>query len=139
MIPQIDQTKEKMLGELADKYGLKLMVLFGSQVSGRTHQESDYDVAYLSEEELSLEEESGFMYGLMPIFKIKDERLVNIVNIKTAGSLILYSITQKGIPLFERGASIFFRLKLYAWRAFIDSQLFRDNCFRIVKERIQAM
>lgn len=135
----IDQTMEKAFAELAHKYNLKLMVLFGSRVSGRAHKESDYDVAYLSKEELSLEEESGFMYGLMPILRIRDERLVNIVDMKTAGPLMLYSITQKGILLFESGASTFFRLKLYAWRAFIDSQLFRDNCFRIVKERIQAM
>lgn len=134
----IVELKSKII-PLAEKYNLKLVVLFGSRVSGRVHNESDYDVAYLSKEELSLEEESGFMYGLMPILRIRDERLVNIVDMKTVGPLMLYSITQKGVLLFESGASTFFRLKLYAWRAFIDSQLFRDNCFRIVKERIQAM
>lgn len=124
---------------LAEKYNLKLVVLFGSRVSGRIHEESDYDVAYLSERELSTTEESGIIFGLMPILRVRDERLVNIVDMKTAGPLMLYSITQKGILLFESGVSTFFRLKLYAWKAFIDSQLFRDNYFRIVKERIEAM
>jgi len=135
----LDQTKEKALGELADKYELKLVILFGSRVSGRVHQKSDYDVAYLSEKELSLEEESGFMYGLMPILKIKDERLVNIVNMKTAGPLMLYSITSKGQVIFEQKSSLFLSLKLYAWKVFVDTQSFRDNYFRIVKKRIQAM
>jgi predicted nucleotidyltransferase len=124
---------------LAEKYNLKLVVLFGSRASGRVHEESDYDVAYLSEKELSLPEEGGFMYGLMPILRVKDERLMNIVDMKTASPLMLYSITQRGILLFERDALAFFRLRLYAWRSFIDSQLFRNNYFRIVKERIRAM
>ncbi|OGI64273.1 hypothetical protein A3H53_03675 [Candidatus Nomurabacteria bacterium RIFCSPLOWO2_02_FULL_40_10] len=127
------------IAPLAEKYGLKLIVLFGSQVSGKTHRESDYDIAYLSKKELSLEEESGFMYGLMPILKIRDERLVNIVDMKTAGPLMLYSITNKGRVLFEREIGSFFALKIYAWKVFVDTQSFRDNCFRIVKKRIQAM
>ena len=135
----IDHTKKKMLGELANKYELKLIILFGSQVSGRTHKESDYDVAFLSEKELSLEKESGFMYGLMPILKIRDERLVNIVDMKTVGPLMLYSITNKGQVLFERKPSLFLSLKLYAWKVFIDTQSFRNNYFRIVKERVLNM
>lgn len=134
----IVELKSKIV-PLAQKHNLKLVILFGSRVTGRIHEESDYDVAYLSDRELSLEEEGGFMYGLMPILGIKDERLVNIVDMKTAGPLMLYSITQKGVLLFESHTSIFLRLKLYAWKAFIDSQLFRNNYFRIVKERIQAM
>ncbi|OGI94397.1 hypothetical protein A3A03_03835 [Candidatus Nomurabacteria bacterium RIFCSPLOWO2_01_FULL_40_18] len=134
-----DQTQKKALIELANKYELKLVILFGSQVSGRIHQESDFDVAYFSEKELSLEEESGFMYGLMPILKIRDERLVNIVDMKTAGPLMLYSVTSKGRVLFERKPSFFLSLKLYAWKVFVDTQSFRDNYFRIVKKRIQAM
>lgn len=134
----IDELKSRII-PLAEKYNLKLVVLFGSRVTGRVHEESDYDVAYLSERELSLFEQGEFMGDLMPVFKIKDERLVNIVDIKTVGPLMLYSITQKGILLFERDSSSFFRLKLYSWKSFIDSQLFRNNYFRIVKERVLKM
>lgn len=124
---------------LAEKYKLKLVVLFGSRVSGRVHEESDYDVAYLSEKELSLEEETDFMYDLMPVLRVQDERLMNIINAGTAGPLLLYSITSNGQVLFEREAGSFLRLKLHAWRVFIDTQLFRDNYFRIIKERIAKM
>ena len=135
----IDRTQEKALSELANEYELKLIVLFGSQVSGRTHQESDYDIAFLSDRELSLSEQSGLGGGLMPILRIKDERLVNMVDIKTAGPLMLYSITGKGQVLFERKPSFFLSLKLYAWKVFADTQFFRDNYFRIVKERVYKM
>lgn len=128
-----------MLNKLADKYELKLVILFGSQVSGRTHQESDYDIAYFSDRDLSSEEESHLMFGLMPIMKIRDERLVNLVNAKKAGALLLRSITSGGQVLFERGQEDFLSLKLYARRVFFDSQFFRNNSFRIVKERISKM
>ena len=31
---------------LANKYNLKLLVLFGSQATGQTHEDSDTDIAY---------------------------------------------------------------------------------------------
>lgn len=135
----IDGTQQKMLGGLANKYELKLVILFGSRVSGRTRRESDYDIAYVSERELTLEEEGRIILDLMPILRAKDERLINLVNTKIAGPLMLHSITSKGRVLYERKPSSFFRLKLYAWKVFVDTQLFRDNNFRIIKKRIQAM
>jgi predicted nucleotidyltransferase len=134
----IEELKSK-IAPLAEKYNLKLVVLFGSRVSGRIHEESDYDVAYLSGGELSLKEETDFMYDLMPILRVPDERLMNMVNAGTVGPLLLYSITSKGQVLFERELGSFLKLKLHARRVFIDTQLFRDNYFRIIKERIAKM
>src|SRR3989338_10962993 len=129
----LDEIREKLLGELANKYELRLVILFGSQVSGRTHQESDYDIAYLSNRELSIEEEGHFILSLMPILRVKDERLVNLINVRTSGPLMLHSITNKGRVLFEQKPSLFLSLKLYAWKIFIDSQSFIDNFFIIFK------
>ena len=43
------EQKEK-IKKLARKYQLKVVILFGSQVKRKAlHQESDFDVAYLSE------------------------------------------------------------------------------------------
>ena len=127
------------IAPLAEKYNLKLIVLFGSRVSGRIHQESDYDVAYLSDKEFSSEEESRFILELMPILRVADERLMNLVDMKTASPLLLYSITHKGQLLFEKEPWTFFKLKLRAWKMFLDTQLFRDNCFKIVKKRVLTM
>ncbi|HDK81390.1 MAG TPA: nucleotidyltransferase domain-containing protein, partial [Nitrospirae bacterium] len=40
--------------KIAEKYRLPLVLLFGSQVSGRTHPQSDVDIAFLSEKRMSL-------------------------------------------------------------------------------------
>ena len=50
----IDMDKIKpQIKELAEKYGLKLVMLFGSQASGKTHKESDVDFAFTADEYIS--------------------------------------------------------------------------------------
>lgn len=39
---------EKVFHPIAEQYGLKLILLFGSQVSGGTHARSDIDIAVLT-------------------------------------------------------------------------------------------
>jgi len=47
---EIDDKKEKLMREIAQKYDLRLVLLFGSQVDGKQlHNESDFDVAYKQE------------------------------------------------------------------------------------------
>lgn len=43
----IDKEKKEKVEKLARDYGLGLVLLFGSAVSGRTHQGSDIDIAVL--------------------------------------------------------------------------------------------
>ena len=37
-------TKKNEMAEIAEKYGLDFIVLFGSQATGRTHPKSDVDI-----------------------------------------------------------------------------------------------
>ena len=82
----IDVEKIKpQIKELAEKHGLKLVMLFGSQVTGKTHKESDYDIAYLSDKKLSFDDEGRIIIEIAPIIGARDERLINLSSIK--GSL----------------------------------------------------
>ena len=56
-----DKIKEKVK-EIAQKYGLSFVALFGSQATGKTHQKSDIDIAYLSKNDLGLERESNLIF-----------------------------------------------------------------------------
>ena len=49
----IEEIKEK-LAPLFNEEGLQMVLLFGSQGSGRTHPESDIDLAVLCEEPVDL-------------------------------------------------------------------------------------
>jgi predicted nucleotidyltransferase len=52
--------EKQYIARIAQKYSLELILLFGSQATGRTHGQSDFDVAYLSKQKLDLEEEAKF-------------------------------------------------------------------------------
>lgn len=54
---------EEKLKEVAEKYGLADVYLFGSQISGFVREDSDLDVAVRFENGLPKEEERGKLYG----------------------------------------------------------------------------
>lgn len=109
--------------ELAQKYGLTLMVLFGSQATGKTHKGSDYDIAYLSEHSLSLAEESKLIIDLVPVFQTS---AVDLVSIHNAPPLLLKQIAEKCVVLYERDPQLFSRFRIYAYKRYMETQhLFR--------------
>ena len=65
----MDKTKKKTIKEIAKKYSLELILIFGSRASGKNYQGSDFDVAYLSKKELDLEKEARLILDLTPVFK----------------------------------------------------------------------
>ncbi|MBU6431311.1 MAG: nucleotidyltransferase domain-containing protein [Patescibacteria group bacterium] len=122
----IDTDKIKpRIKELAEKYGLSLMMLFGSQVTGKTHKDSDFDIAYLSDKKLSFEDEGRMIIDLVPIIGARDERLVNLSDIRKAGALLLKEIFDKHQVLFCADRNIYDSYKIFAVKNFIESrQLF---------------
>lgn len=105
--------------EFAEKYGLTLVVLFGSQVTGQTHKESDVDVAYMSERKLSFNDEALLNTDLTTIFR-NDK--VSLVNMKTASPLLLKQIVINVMVLYEKSSSIFNEMYLYALKKYDDAK-----------------
>ncbi len=108
---------------LAEKYGLSLILLFGSQVTGKTHKESDVDIAYLSSRKFSFDEESNIDTDLIEIFKNNE---VQLVNIKKASPLFMKKIVEKCIVLYEEDRSIFTDLILHSIRMYEESSALFD-------------
>lgn len=105
--------------KLAKKYDLTLVVLFGSQVTGETHKESDVDVAYLSDEKLSFDEEVLLNTDLTEIFR-NDK--VSLVNLKTASPLLLKQIVTTAVVLYEKESHLFIEMFLYALRMYEEAE-----------------
>ena len=117
----IDKIKPQ-IKELAEKYGLDLVMLFGSQVTGKTHKESDFDIAYLSDKKLSFEDEGRMIIDLAPIIGARDERLVNLSNIRQAGALLLKEIFDKHRVLFCADQNIYDSYKIFAVKNFLENR-----------------
>lgn len=105
------------IAKLAEKNYLTLVVLLGSQATGKTHRESDVDVAYISDRKLLFDEEALLNTDLTGIFQ-NDK--VSLVNLKTASPLLLKQIVTNAVVLYEREQSAFNEEYLHALRLYDD-------------------
>ena len=119
---EITPEKQEIIKKIAEKYGLKLMLLFGSQVKGKTHKESDYDIAYLSDKKLSFEDEGRMIIDLAGIVGARDERLINLADIRKAGALLLKEIFDHHQIIFSADQNTYDSYKIFAVKNFFDSR-----------------
>ena len=112
----ITPKKKSLLKKIAQKYDLELILLFGSQVGGKVHKVSDFDIAYLSKKELSMEEEIGLDCDLMPVFQ-SDK--VDLTNLRKANPLLLKKISDTAMLIFGKQET-FIEFKLKAFKFFQD-------------------
>ena len=62
------KTDEKALKKIVEKFKLKGILLFGSQVTERTHPDSDIDIAVLNTKNLSLNDRLDLFNELSELF-----------------------------------------------------------------------
>lgn len=115
----LTEKQKKRIEEISQKNSLALLLLFGSQVTGQTHKESDFDVAYLSKEPLDPRQEGQLIVDLMPVFK-SDK--VDLSNIKKAPPLLLKHIFDNNTILFCPDQSIYNEYEIYALKAYFEAQ-----------------
>ena len=105
--------------QLAEKHGLSLVVLFGSQATGATHPKSDVDIAVLSSDNF---DRSKILDDLGEIFKRDD---IEIINIAESSPTMMYVLTRDGKLLYENKIGAFLKWKFYAIRVWIDTAWLR--------------
>ena len=134
---EIDITKEKLMLEVAQKYDLRLVLLFGSQVDGKQlHKESDFDVAYLSKRKLDLMEEARMMTEIAPYFHSDN---IDLVNLKNAPPLLYYAVFDKCQILFQEDELLFPTLRIYAFRKFVEMQPIYELQHQRIREYVKQI
>ncbi|MBP9750179.1 MAG: nucleotidyltransferase domain-containing protein [Candidatus Pacebacteria bacterium] len=131
----IQKYKTEHLPEIARTYGLSLVILFGSQVTGQTHKESDYDIGYTSTRPLSFEEQGILISDLMRVVGVQDERLIDLVNLRTAPPLLVHLATSNAIVLYENEPTAFATLQAYAFARYIETLPLRQANYERLQER----
>ena len=121
MQTEITEKLKSRVENLAHKYGLNLLFLFGSQITGQTHKESDFDFGYIANRDLSMEEEGRLIIELMPVARVRDERIINLVSFKRAKPLLLYSALNNAQLLYEREAGYFAGYQAYAFKIYVET------------------
>ncbi len=109
---------EEKLREIAQKHELKLLLVFGSQASGKTHKFSDYDFGFLANAKLNYQQKSELENDLA---KLVACQFVEVVDLKKASPFMLKEIIKNNQLLFEQEFEYenFFS---YAVRTYLDAE-----------------
>ena len=114
---QIDNEK---LQEIAKKFELVLIVLFGSYARGHANPESDVDIAVQTKlREHDWQWEFDLIKDL--VFALDCGNL-DIVFINSANPLLMFEIATDGIPLYEADEGKFQDFQIYAAKRHHDAR-----------------
>lgn len=119
---------ERLSQVLASEPDIVLATMFGSVAEGRQRVDSDVDVAVLSDRPLALERRQQ----LVKLLAIESGRPVDLVDLRTAGAVLLRSAVLRGRRLFCRDNSAYAALMS---RALFDSADFLPYRERLLRQR----
>lgn len=116
---EVDREK---LEHISQRYGLDLVVVFGSQATGRAGPGSDVDVAVrmVHRDWDNPEVELDLIGELVNAFGGDGD--VDVAFLNGASPLLLFEIARTGIPVYQREPTIFFEFQSYAARRYYDHQ-----------------
>jgi predicted nucleotidyltransferase len=132
----LNKKQKEQLKKLAKNYGLDFLVLFGSQALGKTHQESDYDIGYLSKNKLSVEKEGALILDLALLLNIPLEK-IELVYLRGISPLFLKEIFDKAKVLFERDPVIIDEYKIFSQRYFEEFKPLLREMNKILKKKVE--
>ena len=113
----MERIAQDKIEEIVKKYDLKLLLLFGSQVSGKTHPMSDFDFGYIGKKDMSYQERGNLDDDLSRL--VKGE--VDTVDLKNGNPFLLKEIAKNNRVFFEENGSYadFFST---AFREYFDAE-----------------
>lgn len=127
----INQQKNQVK-KLAKKYGLNLVLLFGSRVDDKyIYPESDIDIAILGNQNLDLMQEARINTKLMEIFRTDK---IDLTNLRIAPPLLKYEIANNSEILYEEKPDVFDRFEVYAFKSHIEAKPLYDSIEQSVKD-----
>ncbi len=105
----------KHLSELAEKFGLDVVILFGSRARGHEHKESDTDIAVKASGELPFDRLLELGRNFDDFFKD-----TQVVDLSTAPPLLCGAVAKDGKVLYERKPSLGNQVKIWAMNQYLD-------------------
>src|SRR3990167_8407691 len=110
------------LKQIAKKYGLDFLVLFGSQSNGIANKHSDYDIGYSADEDIDLQTEYQLSENLK---KALDHDKIDLVNIGRVSPLLAKKALLDGKLLAENIPQSFAKEQIRAYHNYIETKPLR--------------
>ena len=110
---------------------VSFFILFGSFAKGIIHAESDIDIAYFSNKQLS-SYERFILAGELALIAGRE---VDLVDIKQIDTVFTMQIIEQGIPIYIRDENEFIRQKMCAYSMYATLNEQRAPIIDAIKER----
>jgi hypothetical protein len=137
---KISKNQKQKINKTAKKYGLKLVLIFGSFASGKKHKYSDYDIAVLTAENRNISDLKNYndiLFFLSEVLEIPSQK-VDLTNLNNANPLLSYEITIKGTLVFG-DKDLFDEYRARSFRNYIDARPLFDLEHRLIEKRHQML
>ena len=121
------------LAPIAERHGIRLLLQFGSTVTGPVHERSDVDLGVvLDRSSIGLRERAELEHDLQSLFP---GRKIDLAMLNHADPLFLKQVTDHCRLLHGSEAELH-RLKLYAFKRYQDHRRYLDLERRFVAEAL---
>jgi len=124
------ESKKEQIGKIAKKYGLDMIVLFGSQATGQTHAKSDVDFGYTSSQHLESETRFKIQNELSDFLHRED---IEFVDLRRISPVMKKIVADEGVVLYERAQGMFVLFRMYAFKLYVETRPLRDLRYQSLK------
>jgi len=132
-LPAIPTSKQ--LQPIAQKFGVGLIVLFGSVARGKIHEESDIDIGVLTDRPITFNKRLKLWYELSSLFRAD----IDLAMLNHAEPVFGFQVARDGKLLFERDKFVWENWRSYKIRQYWDTKKFRDDLERYLARRVKEM
>lgn len=126
-----DEIKERLAPMFGDK-GLKIVLVFGSVVTGKTHKRSDIDIAFFFENRVDILDLTNRVIRLMRTDNI------DVVDLCRASPLLRFAAARNGKVIYERSPGLFSEFYSLAFRRYVDTKKLRDAGKVVIRDFLHA-
>lgn len=115
----IEEIRERLV-PLFKERDLRLILLFGSALTGAVHKKSDIDLAFLFDGSVDILALTNRVIRLLHCDN------VDVIDLKHASPLLKYSVAEKGKLLYEKSPGMFLEFYSLAFKEFVDTRKLRE-------------
>lgn len=116
--------------------GVRLVILFGSYVTGKMHTGSDIDVAVLGFHSLDFQTQGRVAEHIAGTLGVSEDA-IDIVDVWDASPLLQYEVAKQG-KLFLGSEFDFTRFKVLAWKRYLDTAKFRRAREKALRQKMHV-
>jgi len=121
--------------DIIKKYNIKLLILFGSTGTRYEREDSDLDLAFLTENILKGDKEFNLLSELIVFYKRDDIDLINLYKVEPG---LKFAVSRKGRVIYQKN-NAFTDFQLYAARMYADTKYLREEREKTLKERVAKL